>query len=155
MTDFETILPVPIRQDNPRRISQREIQPSAVKERSLGEIFSITGTTSFSSIITLGNGEEVNIDFTFTHEKKYDLLIVEPYISIYIGTIASANRLPDGSAVTESQWIFNSPTFNYDQWDGHRYSSVISIYIRNVSAGAGQVIAARVKSKFISRTSNF
>ena len=137
------------------RASQRDVLPGAIKERHLGQIFSITGTTSFTSIATLGNGGEVNINFTFTHTKELDLLIVEPYLSIYIGTITGANRLPDGSGVTESEWIFTAPTFNFDEWDGSRFKAVYSVYIRNVSAGASQVVAARVRTKFISLTSTF
>lgn len=149
-TNFVDLAP---RQPLPRvrRSSQRTILPKAIKERQwlTGSLYSKTVSTNFSSVATLSNGEDVTVTITFSHSKKFDLLTPEVYVVYYVGSIDNANILPDGSNITNSEWIFTAPWFDKIAWDGDRFDSVISFYIRNISAGASQVIALTIQAKFI------
>ena len=156
MAEFDTIQNNLASRDRFRkeRVSQREIVPSAVKERHWlsGKIYAKTVVSTFTDLLTLSNGNDEFVNFTFTHSKEYDLLLPEVYIARYINSIVSTQQLPGGSGVTESQWIWTAPEFDYGAWDGSRNKSVILVYIRNVSAGASQTVSFKLQAKFIAGT---
>lgn len=134
------------------RATQRNLLPTAVKERQWlsGGLYRFTVATTFTDILTLSNGEDDTVTLTFSHSKLNDLLTPEIYVAYYQTSVASANQIPGGSSITESQWVFTSPFFDYGSWDKTRYESVVTFYIRNVSAGASQTISVVTQAKFIS-----
>jgi len=140
----------------PPRISQRDILPTAAKSRSLGNIIKLQSTGSVST--TLSNGDEAILDILIINNKDANI-IVEPEISLYQTSVATANLIPFGSSVTASEFQIIGP---WNEWTGVEkfsdiaadeaipyYSTLTHIYIRNISAGASTVILARVRDRYI------
>lgn len=146
--------------DRFKRISQRELIPTAIKERHLltGKIFLFGPISTFASVLTLSNGEDNQITITVSHNEKFDLYVPEIYTSIYVNSsIEDTNfELPGGSSITESQWIWTPFSWNYDQYKNAqfkgRFRSTGKIYIRNVSAGASQNITLVLQTKYVAGT---
>lgn len=156
MAGFRDIKAPQIAPRSQARISQRGMIPTAVKERQFfsGRLYSKTAVFTFTDLLTLSNGEDENVTFTFSHSEEFDLLTPEIYVARYIGSVAAANQLPGGSSVTESAWIWTAPEFDYGAWDGSRYVSAVTLYVRNVSAGASQTVSFLVQGKFIAASPN-
>lgn len=131
------------------RISQRDIIPGAVKGRNVSNI--IYGTAEGQVQTTLGNNEQVTVNFDITQndgfEEKGDL-----YVSIYVGSVAAANLLPGGSGIDESQWQIIGPYFDYAEWEAEsfaKHKDHVTLYIRNISAGS-QTLIIKSKWKYLS-----
>src|SRR3990167_7536951 len=101
-----------------QRISQRDILPTAIKGRSLsGFIFvSDVGTASTA----MGNGDPAYITFTLTQDKEFEIF-GENYISTYVRNITTANLLPGGSGVDESQWQVIGPFSSDHAWNADSF----------------------------------
>ena len=139
----------------PPRISQRDLLPGAVKNRSLGNVIRLqeTGTAS----VTLNNGEDAILDLLIINNLDANL-IVEPEFSLYQTSVAAANLIPFGSAITASQFQIIGP---WNEWTGVEsfavdadepipsFAVLSHLYIRNISAGASTVIIAEVRDRYI------
>ena len=133
-----------------RRSTQRDMISTGIPQRLLGSI-AARGSITSSAATTLGNGEQSVISATITSPKEYDLFGVEPYVAFYVGTVTSANQLPGGASIDESKWQMINMGYNYANWDSRKDLATSSWYIRNISAGAGQVINVVVRWKYLSR----
>jgi len=121
--------------DRFKRVSQRDVLPTAIKGRNISNV--IFGAESSSASTTLGNGEQAVLSTSLSQNDKYELIGI-PYIAIYIGTVTDNNELPGGSAVDESQWQMIGPKYDYDAWSDNlfpRHIEYAHLYIRNISAG--------------------
>lgn len=131
------------------RLKSRELYPTAVKSRNLGNI--IYGSDVGSAQTTLGNGEQAFIQFTLTQNSEYELS-ANNYLAIYIGSVATANLLPGGAGIDETQWQVIGPFYDYDEWTDQSYAKhieIVSLYVLNISAGA-QTVLIRNKWRYIS-----
>src|SRR3990167_8787079 len=131
-TDIEKI---PVGLISVRRLSQKEIQPTAVKPRQLGALTFLTAlaTTSFS----FGNGEQQVITVTVSSTKGDDIASPEMYISVYQGAVTAANEiLGGGASVDPSQYQVIGPHYTYVGWDKVTSQSKLRLYILNISAGS-------------------
>ena len=138
------------------RIKQRDILPTAVKNRSLGNVIKLQSTGSASS--TLNNGDSAILDILIINNRNANI-IVEPEISLYQTSVAEANLIPFGASITASEFQIIGP---WNEWTGVEgftdiaadeaipsYATLTHIYIRNISAGASTVILARVRDRYI------
>lgn len=131
------------------RLKSRQLLPTAVKSRNLSDII-FRGAAGTGST-TLNNGEDIVFTSTLSQNDEYQIIAL-PYISLYVGSIASANLLPGGSGVDESQWQVIPTLYNWDSWDLNEYpldKEYSSIYVRNISAGT-QTVYIAVRHKYIS-----
>ena len=126
-----------------RRASQRDLNPSAVKNINLGEVILERDTESASA--TIGNNVQILLTHTISQENNAKILAI-PDFSIYIGSVTTATQLPGGSSIDESEWQVIGPWNDWGTTDNR--NSKTKLYVRNVSAGDSLVIF-RVKSRFI------
>lgn len=133
-----------------RRVRRRDIKSTALAQEGMGSI-SAKGSLIATAVTTLGNGEQSVITGTLSSEKEFDLFGVEPYFAFYVGGISSANQLPGGSGIDESQWQMINVGYNYAAWNKSKYQAKYTYYIRNISAGAGKVIYVVSQWKYLSR----
>ena len=96
-----------------QRASQRDILPSAIKPRILGDVAAST-TATVAATAALNNGDQAVITITITHNREFDILSAETYLSLYQGSVTSANQLPGGSSVDESQWQIIGPFYDWN-----------------------------------------
>src|SRR3990172_3462548 len=94
------------------RISQRDILPSAVKSRGLGNIIKVS--ENFEASGTLDNGEGGLFTLLFSNDKDADL-ITESEFSFWETSVSSANLIPNGSAIDASQYQIIGP---WNEWTG-------------------------------------
>ncbi|HEC65691.1 MAG TPA: hypothetical protein ENI23_10370 [bacterium] len=137
------------------RISQRDLLPTAVKNRGLGDIVKITDNAEASAV--LNNGDDTVFTLILINNKDASL-IAEPEFSLWKDSISSANLIPNGSAIDMSEFQIMGP---WNEWTevlltGGSISvpvptlAVVSrIYIRNISAGASTTIIARARDRYI------
>lgn len=135
--------------DRPKRASQMDILPTAVKNRLFGDIIRTIPndfTTSLSSTSpTLNNGDQVLFTVTTSSNIGSTMLAI-PDLSFYVDSVADANKLPGGSGIDESQWQMIGPWFDWAATDNRNH--ITKVYIRNISAGA-VVVTARARVRFI------
>lgn len=144
MTQQETIQPQSFAQrDRFKRVSQRDILPQAVKTRSLGDVIRRTAQAQGSQ--ELDNGEQVVFEVETVSKAGVRVLAI-PDISVYVGSATSANQLPGGSSIDESDWQFIGPWQDLAATDGNTVNTIV--YVRNISAGTSTVIL-QVKSRLI------
>jgi len=141
----------------PRRIKPRDILPSAVKNRGLGNVINLFDTQEATT--TLNNGDDAVLSLTIVNQRDA-AMIAEPEFSLWEGSISSANLLPGGSNIDESQWQIIGP---WNEWTEGAViglsgafdvaipeDTVVSkIYIRNISAGASTDAIARVRVRYL------
>ena len=137
------------------RISQRDIYPTAVKNRGLGNVVKVFETLQGS--VTLSNGDDATFSLRFINELDADLL-VEPEWSLWQTSISSANLIPNGASIDMSDYQIMGP---WNEWtevifnEGDveepipTFASVSRMYVRNISAGASTVIIARARLRYI------
>ena len=137
MNDFETIQVQDFAQrDRFKRISQRDVLPIAIKGRNISNV--IFGSEAETASTTLGNGEQAVLITSLTQNNKYELLAI-PFIASYVGTVTSANELPGGASIDESQWQVIGPRYDYATWSSNNFPQHIdyaTLFIRNISAGS-------------------
>lgn len=138
-----------------RRISQRDILPTSVKSRSLGQIVSVSDNLEAS--VTLNNGDDTIFTLLLINNRDADL-IAEPEFSLWETSISSANLIPNGSSIDMSQYQILGP---WNEWseiviaDGSVDVAIPTlavasrIYVRNISAGASTVIVVRARVRYI------
>lgn len=144
MRDYNDII------EQNQRITQRDLIPRAVSSRNVGKFITITSLASASTV--LSNGDRAVFTFTQTNTRGDDTLNAEEYISFYVGSVSSANQLPGGSGVTDTQWSVIGPLYNYQTWAGNTYTSKATVSITNISAGASQTVLSRSQVKYFSIT---
>ena len=137
------------------RLSQRNILPTAVKNRGLGNIVKVSNNAEAS--VSLNNGEDTIFTALLINDKNADM-IGEPEFSLWESSIASANLIPNGSAIDASQYQIIGP---WNEWTeivitGGSIELAIPtlaiasrIYVRNISAGASTTIVARARMRYI------
>lgn len=131
------------------RAGKRDILPTSVKGRFISNV--VFGSESGSAQTTRGNGEQAVITSTLTQNNKFEILGVH-YIEIYIGSVATANQLPGGSSIDESQWQVIGPFYAKRNWDNAvnpKHEEISVTYIRNISAG-NQTVIFRNKWRYFS-----
>lgn len=133
-----------------RRVRRRDIKSTALAQEGMGSI-AARGSAVSTAVATLGNGEQSVITATLSSSKEFDLFGVEPYFAFYVDSVASANQLPGGGSIDESQWQMINMGYNYASWNNTKWQAKQSYYIRNISAGAGKVIYVVVQWKYLSR----
>ena len=137
--------------DRFKRVSQKEILPTAVKSRNLASFVFGSDTASASS--AMNNGDNVDIDFTLTQNNEYELL-ANNYIAIYVGTVSLANQIfpEEGSSQDITAWQITGPAFNWHDWDANSFPAhkeYMTMNVENVSAGS-VTINVRGKWRYIS-----
>lgn len=137
------------------RLSQRNILPTAVKNRGLGNVVKVSNNAEAKK--TLSNNEDTIFTALLINNKDADM-IGEPEFSLWETSIAAANLMPDGSSIDMSQWQVMGP---WNEWAeivvaGGSIDLAIPtlaiasrIYVRNISAGASTVVVARARIRYI------
>lgn len=128
-----------------RRLRQSGMLPTIIKPRSLGDLVLSTETATGISP-ALDNGDEYTFVITISNSAGAKIF-ANLDISLYIGSVADANELPGGSGVTESDWQVIGPINSWGQTNNK--NQVVQIYVRNISAGAGQTIILKTIARFI------
>lgn len=152
MKDFNDLIAF---ENNRKRVSQRDIEPLAVKSRALSDIAAFTNTSSVQT--TLNNGEQTFISITVASSTKQDIIGAECYVVLYVDSLAGSTQLPGGSSIDESQWQVIGPFYDWNRLqfnDSDRYSMRVSLYVRNISAGAGKILYVRSKTKYLAPDPN-
>jgi len=103
--------------------------------RRLDSLIESTGTATGS--ISLANGEEITFTITTSSNSNAKVLPVVD-LTLYIGSVADANRLPEGSGITESQWQVIGPWSDWGATNNVNHKT--KIFIRNISAGTQTVL---------------
>lgn len=129
------------------RVSQRDMLPGSIRQRSLGQIIGITAEDSASA--TISNGERVVVDNTFESTIKADFALAEPYITVYLTSVSDANQIPGGSAVTDAEWLVYHH-FDFQDWSRERHLSFIQTIVTNVSAGSSKAVVYQSIGKYVS-----
>lgn len=130
-----------------RRIDQKGLLPTAIKNRLLGDIVLLSATASSSA--TISNGQQATFTITTASISNQRIMNVED-IALYVGSVADANQLPGGSAIDESQW---QVIFMGNDWNSTDDNNVVNIvYVRNISAGASKDVLIRAQSRVIVNT---
>ena len=136
MSNFDTLTAQStVQRDRFKRASQRDVLPTAVKSRNLGNI--VYGTDTSIASTSIGNGQEVYVTSSIAQNDEFELQ-GHVYLSMYVGTVAVANLLPGGSAIDESQWQIIGPHYEFYKWSDSnfaRHREYVTIYVRNISAG--------------------
>ncbi len=137
------------------RLSQRDLLPSSIKNRGLGDVVRVSENAEASS--TISNGEDTVFTLVFINQMDADM-IAEPEFSLWKTSVSAANLIPNGSGIDMSQFQIVGP---WNEWtevlltDGAidvavpKFAIVSRIYIRNISAGASTVIVARARVRYI------
>lgn len=137
------------RQDQRVRLQQKDILPTAIKNRNFGDVIRTLPndfTTSITATATgVANGNQVVLYYT-TESVHGNVVMSDPDISFYIGSVAADNQLPGGASIDESQWQMIGPFTDWGATDNK--NSIKLIYIRNISAGTVDIIA-KGRSRFI------
>lgn len=134
-----------------KRISQRDLLPSAIKNRGLGQkVINTTETQSASA--TLSNGDQTMVSVTVVADLGATILS-DIEITLWHGSVSILNLLPGGSSVDESAWQIIGPrnewSFSGGTTEVGNDFVVSRTYIRNISAGASQTLNVRVRAKYI------
>jgi hypothetical protein len=131
------------------RITTREALPRNVKARNLGDVIFASETAQAQT--TLSNGEQAVFTVNISQNTSYPLQ-GNIYIALYVGSVASANLLPGGASIDESQWqiIVRNSLEDWENADTVLDKEYASVYVRNISAGAAQVVILRTKWKYFS-----
>jgi hypothetical protein len=143
-----------LRSDFHSRARRRDLKSYAVGAETLGDI--IQRTITATGHTQLDNGEYDTFDITLTQENEEPLAVPEVYIAIYIGSVASANLLFDGSTAAPGSadpTAFNviGPFYNWDEWNKEKWQTKVTFTITNVSNGANTDIYVYTQSKIITR----
>ncbi len=104
-------------------------------QRRLDQIIDQTGEATGSTV--LGNGDQALFTIT-TSSNSGAKVMVAADIAVYIGTAVTANQLPGGASIDESQWQVIGPWNDFESSDGINTKTLV--YIRNISAGSQTVI---------------
>src|SRR3990172_7520490 len=118
------------RRDRFVRVSQRGMLPRVSQLRNLN-IIKKTDTISASG--TLASGEDTIFSMT-TRSKKGIPVFIQEDISLFEGSIAEANLIPNGANIIMSDYQIVGPWREQDSGDGKNI--VTKIYIRNTTASA-------------------
>lgn len=113
-------------------------------KQAIENIVSLTGVASAST--TLSNGQSATFTITTTPNSGELALVIHDW-TIYIGSAAVGNQLPDGGNITSSQWIV-IPYVN-DWGATNNINAVAKIYVENVSAGSNQTVILYEQGRLI------
>lgn len=130
-----------------KRVSQRVMEPGAVKQRAFGQL--VANTPIGSASLSRDTGQRVVFDNTFGSTIKADFALAEPYITVYLASVSGANQIPGGSTVTDSEWLVYHH-FDFQDWSRDRHESFLQTIVTNVSAGSSQLVLYRSIGKYIS-----
>lgn len=118
------------------RIKQQNITPGSIQTRSLGNII-LSGST-VTSTTTLNNNQQVVYTITTSTKNPNAKTFVVPDITIYQGSVANANSIPDGANVTATNYQI---IFMGNDWgQTNNINTVTKVYVRNISAGTQTII---------------
>jgi len=141
------------------RSSQRDILPTAIKNRGLGHVVNVTDNAEAST--SLANGEDALVSLILNNNKDADI-IGEPEFSLWQDSISAANLLPIGSGIVASEYQIIGP---WNEWTEvlllggeidlaiPTLAMVSRLYVRNISAGAITLIV-RARMRFITNTND-
>jgi hypothetical protein len=116
--------------------------------RRIEGLVDLSGTVGATE--ELENGEEIGWKITVTNESGARILNSSD-ISLYVGSIATANKIGWGASVDESQWQIIGPWSDWGSTDG--VNQTIIVFVRNISAGTQDVILrAQVRTITNTRT---
>lgn len=137
-----------------QRVRRRDLKSYAVSAETIGEIIQRTVVAIGST--QLDDGQYDTFDITLTQENEEPIAAPEVYIAIYIGSVASANLLFDGSTANPggadpTKFDVIGPFYNWDEWNKEKWQSKVSFTITNVSNGANTDIYVYTQSKIITR----
>jgi len=145
MSDFDTLQAENFSQrDRFKRVSQREILPQAIKTRNLGEVILMTDVGTITAVVS--TGQQVVLTNTIISTVGARLLSMFE-VSIYIGSVASTNLLPGGSAIDHDDWQVILPAIDYASSDGLNVKNIV--YVRNIAAGANQNVIFYTRSRAV------
>ena len=137
------------------RISQRNILPTAIKARGLGNAIGITTTLETSD--TLNNGEDTIFSVVIENNKSSSIM-AEVEWSLWQTSVTDANLIPNGSSIDASDYQIIGP---WNEWrefalSGQNvtktmpnYAQVNRLYVRNIAAGASTVIEAKARVRYL------
>lgn len=135
----------PLKHVRSERIGQRQILPTAVKSKSFGNIITSKPGDKVGNAdglsFTFGNGDQALVTFTLETENNTKLFATLD-VSVYVGSQATANQLPGGSAVNETNFQFIGPFYDWHTTDNKNVK--VKLYILNISAGSVTIVVRSV-----------
>lgn len=152
MVNFDTLQVNSYAQrDRFRRITQRDIDPGAVKPGKLqGFIF---GTETANASVAMANADNINLSTSITQNDEYELQ-GNNYIALYVDSVTAANQIfpsvGDSQDITE--WQITGPAYDWHDWNTSSFAKHIeysTLNIENISAGA-VTLYIRSKWRYIS-----
>lgn len=132
-----------------RRLSQRDLAPSAVRQRNLLQPVSI-GTLASGSF-TCANNARSYISLTIASDLKAPILAGEVYMSIYQDSVDGANLVPGGSAITDTNYNFVGPFFDLYNWSGNDWEIQWAVSFVNQS-GSSHTFYYKLQTKYLTTT---
>ena len=112
--------------------------------KGIENIISLTSVVSANT--TLSNGQSATFTITTTSNSGNRTMTIHDF-TLYIGSVAAGNQLPDGGNITMSQWVV-VPFVN--DWGGtDNIDTVTKVYVENVSAGSSQKVIIEAQARFI------
>jgi hypothetical protein len=116
------------------------------KKHSQGIEQIITVTPTLTQTVTMSNGSTNTFVMTVTGASQNSVM-ASFFWTIFIGSEANQNNLPNGNNVTASQWVV-TPYVN-DWWDSTDYVTIGKVYVENVSAGSGLTVIFKYSAVLI------
>lgn len=146
MAEFSTLTPVQKARANARtqRISQRDVEPTAIKPRLTGDIISRVSSIS-RGVATVPDGMAVTITATLQNINSKRLFAGIDRAT-YVGSVAVDNELPSGSSITESDYQVIGPYRSLLRTDGLNEKSVL--WVGNNSGGEVTIISD-IRSRYL------
>ncbi len=136
------------------RVKSRQLLPSIIKTRNLGDIITTSPSDALGKAdtfsFTFGNGDQAVLTFTLS-TKDHTKLFAVPNFTLYQDSVASANALPGGSSIDETEYQFIGPWHDWASTDNKNVK--VKLFILNISAGT-VTIHGRVLWRYIANNPN-
>lgn len=125
-------------------VAIRKISSLNVLTKGIENIVTVVGTRQQQ--VTLSNGGSNTFYMTADSTSGAFMHVIFEW-TIWVGSVANQNNFPDGSNVDPSQWII-IPFLN-DLANSTSNQVVGKVYVKNVSAGGGQVVILQYQTAVI------
>ena len=119
------------------RATQREFLTQSIKTRHLGAVVQKSAIGSYTNSMDAGEDDLI----TITTIPDYDApLFTLPDISIYEGSVAEANQIPNGSSVNAEEWDIIGPVNDWFVTDN--FNTKTRLYVRYKGSVAEKQVSA-------------
>jgi hypothetical protein len=137
-----------------KRVFGQDPMTGSVRSRSSAVVDSDDEVVQDDAVTIAAGAEHLFEIIVATQSQEHLQATIEQ--SLYVGSVAAANVLPGGSAVTESDWQVIGPIPSLLKADGDEtepYERCFQTYVRNASAGPLDVIL-RYRISYIANRGN-